>query len=73
MTDSPYLTVPEVAARWQVKEATVRLAIGRKRLRATKPAGQWLIDPADLAAYEASQLNVPVTPKRTRMPKRRAA
>lgn len=70
---STYLTVPEVAERWRVSNRHVRDEIGRKRLRAAKIGGQWLITPADLETFEASRLNVPRTPKRTRPPQKRGA
>lgn len=68
-----FLTVPEVAERWHVTDRAVRDEIGRKRLRAAKIGGQWLITPDDLAVFEASRLNVPRTPKRTRPPQKRGA
>lgn len=72
MTDT-YLTVPQVAERWHVTARAVRDEINRKRLRAAKLGGQWLIAPADLDAFEQSRLNVTRTAKRTRAPRRRSA
>lgn len=73
MTTEGFLTVPEVAERWRLSNRHVRDAIGRKHLRAIKIGGHWLIAPADLESYEASRLNVPRTPKRTRLPQKRGA
>lgn len=71
--NTPYLTVPEVAQRWRLKERSVRQEIGRGNLRAIKVGGQWLITPADVEAFEATRVNVRPVPKRTRAPKRRAS
>lgn len=72
MTDV-FLTVPQVAERWHVTARAVRDEINRKRLRAAKIGGQWLIAPVDLETFEASRLNVARSMKRTRPPKRRAS
>lgn len=72
-TTSPFLTVDVVAARWHLTPRAVRAEIGRKGLRASKIGGQWLIDPADVQAFEKSRLNVAPSPKRTRQPRRRSA
>lgn len=68
-----YLTVPQVAERWHLTARAVRDHIDRKQLRATKIGGQWLIKPADVESFEASQANVKTTPKRTRAPRKRVA
>lgn len=71
--ESPFLTVFEVAERWRIKPRSVRDEIVRKRLPATKIGGQWLVKPADVEAFEQSQMNVRPIAKRTRAPKRRAS
>lgn len=71
MTD--FLTVDEVAERWHLKPRSVRDEIGRKRLRATKIGGQWLIRPEDVASFEVSRMNVRPSVKRTRTPRKRSA
>lgn len=74
MTDSEkFLTVPQVAERWHVTARAVRDEINRKRLRAAKIAGQWLIRPSDLETFEMSRMNVGQSAKRTRAPRRRSA
>ena len=66
------LTVPEVAAELHCNNATVRRLINRPGgLRASKPAGRWLIDSDDLETYIQSQSNQP-TPT-TRRRRRRVA
>lgn len=70
-SDQVFLTVAEIAARWRLKERSVREEIGRNRLRATKIGGQWLVRPADLESFEQSRMNVKPTVKRTRPPRRR--
>lgn len=71
--DSPFLTVFEVAERWRLTARAVRDEIKRKRLRATKIGGQWLVKPEDVEAFEVTQMNVRPSIKRTRPPKRRSA
>jgi excisionase family DNA binding protein len=44
------LTVNEVALRLRATPRTIRGRIADGTLRATKPAGRWLIDEADLSA-----------------------
>lgn len=68
-----FLTVPDIAARWHLTDRAVRDEINRKRLRATKIGGQWLITLADVEAFELSRMNVVPTVKRTRAPRRRSA
>lgn len=46
------LTIPDLAARWQVSTRTVRRMIARDELPATRIAGQWRVMPADVAALE---------------------
>lgn len=69
MTD--LLTVDQVAERWRLKPRSVRDEINRKRLRAMKIGGQWLIKPDDVTAFEQSRMNVRPTAKRTRPPRKR--
>jgi hypothetical protein len=66
-------TAEEQAQIWRCSARSVREAIDRGDLAATKIAGRWLIDPADADAYEKRQRNVAVLPKRTRRPRRRSA
>lgn len=54
-----YLTIPEVAAQMRCGQWHVKKLIGSGDLRATKPAGKWLIAPADLSAYVDSRSNRP--------------
>lgn len=68
-----FWTVDKVAERWHIKPRSVRDEILRKRLRATKIGGQWLIKPEDVAAFEVSRMNVRPTVKRTRAPRKRGA
>lgn len=52
------LTVPEVAAALVCNPETVRRLINSPGgLRATKPAGRWLISLADLEAFKESTAN----------------
>lgn len=66
-------TAEEQAQLWRCSARSVRDAIDRKQLAATKIAGRWLIDPADAEKYEQAQRNVAVITKRTRAPRRRSA
>lgn len=73
MNAATYRTADEQAELWRCSARSVREAIERGDLAATKIAGRWLIDPADADAYEKRQRNVAVLPKRTRRPRRRSA
>jgi excisionase family DNA binding protein len=53
-----WLNVDEVASELRCARNTVLLEIGRNNLRATKVAGRWLIDPADLDRYVKAGFNV---------------
>ena len=65
MTASPYLTVPDVAARWHLSARVVREVIAANKLVARKIGGQWLILLEDVETYERSKLNVqPIRPRR---------
>jgi excisionase family DNA binding protein len=65
MSTEPDLTVPQVAAKLVCNPETVRRLINTPGgLRATKPAGKWLIDPADLEAFKESKANRPKTRQR---------
>lgn len=48
---SPSMTPREAAAHGNLKAGSVRAAIRRHRLPATKIAGRWQINPADLDTY----------------------
>lgn len=66
------LTVEEVADRWRCTSRAVGDAIRAGHLAATKVAGHWLIEEADVERYESARRNVaPI--KRTRPPRRRAS
>lgn len=70
---SDLLTVDQVAARWHLTPRAVRDEIGRKRLKAMKIGGQWLLSPEDVKAFEVSRMNVRPSEKRTRLPRKRVA
>jgi excisionase family DNA binding protein len=70
---STLLTTDEVAQRWRCERVAVGDAIRGKKLRATKVAGRWLIDVADLEAYEQARANIQAVAKRTRRPRARGA
>jgi len=50
-----FLTVEEVAARSGYSEKTVYRAIDNGRLRASKPASRWRIDPEDYWRWMRSE------------------
>ena len=56
------LTAREAAARLGVNERTIRRAIGRGELPATKHAGVCQVTPQDLARYRARRLISRVRP-----------
>lgn len=53
------LTVPAVAEQLHCGRTVVLALIASGDLRASKIAGKWLVDPADVAAYVDSQSNRP--------------
>jgi excisionase family DNA binding protein len=57
-TKTAWLTVAEVSDRLRCNPWTVGREIKRNNLRATKVAGKWLIDPADLDRYVKAGFNV---------------
>lgn len=73
MSAATLRTADEQAELWRCSARSVREAIERGDLAATKIAGRWLIAPADAEAYEQRQRNVTAIPKRTRRPRRRSA
>ncbi|MCW2496374.1 helix-turn-helix domain-containing protein [Jatrophihabitans sp.] len=73
MTDAEFLDVEQLAERWHLTARAVRDEIGRKRLRATKIGGQWLVRPVDVETFERSRMNVVPAAKRTRAPRKRVA
>src|SRR5918998_1438508 len=62
------LKAREAAAALGVSERTIRRAIARGELRATKQVGVFHIAPADLAAYRRSQARSAASPTRGRLP-----
>lgn len=50
-----WLTVEQVAERWQFAQDTVRKLCQSGRLPATKIAGQWRISLADVEAQEGAR------------------
>jgi excisionase family DNA binding protein len=52
-----FLTAEEVAERLRTSPITVVRLCRDKKLPATKPAGKWLINEADLEAHLASSRN----------------
>lgn len=63
------LTVPEAATRLHCKPETIRSLVRKGTLRATKPAGRWLVPESALTDLLTAATNV--TPVRRR--RRRAA
>lgn len=51
--------VADLAARWRCNPETVKNYIRAGELRAIKIARRWMVDPADVAAFEKSKQNVP--------------
>ena len=67
------LTVAEVAEEWRCDRRVVLDAIANKEqpLPALKVGGRWLIEPADVEAYEDAHRNVPRPKIRDRRPPRK--
>lgn len=59
------MTVTEASEQLGVQPITVRKAIERGKLRATKHGTQWWITPASLAAYRDRSLGKPGRPVTT--------
>lgn len=57
MLDKTYLTVAEVAEVLRLDPESVGEMCRDGRLPATKPAGRWLIDSTDFAAFIAAGSN----------------
>jgi excisionase family DNA binding protein len=53
----PMLSIIDVAEEWNVHPRTVWREIQRRRLRATKVAGEWRISRKDAAAYISANEN----------------
>ncbi|HEV7147222.1 MAG TPA: helix-turn-helix domain-containing protein [Pedococcus sp.] len=53
----PEMTVEQVAQRLPCSANTVRKHMGTGALRATKPAGRWLITEADIEEWTAENAN----------------
>lgn len=61
------LTIPEVAQEMRCGETVVKKLIASGTLRASKVAGKWLIERADMTAYVAAQSNRPKMATRRRL------
>lgn len=72
-TEPDYYTLDDLAAKWHTTAYSLRKRIAKGDLLATKPAGRWLVSPADAQAYLRAQSNAPASkPRRTRLPQAHA-
>lgn len=61
-----YLLVPEAAEKLRMSRRQVTVLCAKGELRASKPAHQWLIDPADLQDFMDEKANRPRRKRRSR-------